>query len=112
MGRQSNLGFLTDVETANTAGKQLPGLVGATAASASAVAALEGLLRTILIGVDSSGATVTVYDGTSTGGVKKLQFTAAANAAFPLQMLDIQFQVGIFVVISGGTTPNITFIYQ
>jgi hypothetical protein len=112
MGRNSNLGFTSSVQLANTTGVQLPGLVGVTPASLAAVAALEGLLHTILIGADSTAVTVTVYDGTSTGGVKKLQFTAVANQAFPLQLLDIQFDVGIFVVIAGGTAPNITFIYQ
>jgi hypothetical protein len=95
------------VLVANTAGTQL-NLVGAGAASGSGSPPSTGKLHTISFGGDSTAETISVYDGTSTGGVLKFKGITPTAGTPGSWLLDIQFNVGMFIVISGGTAVAVT----
>lgn len=102
-------GYNSTVIVANTAGTQV-NLCGAGPASSAGVAAAQGVLHSVSFGGDTTAETLTIYDGTSTGGVVRFKAVAPANALQTL-ILDIQFTVGMFVVLSGGTAPAVTLAW-
>lgn len=98
------LGGNTSVFTANTAGTQ----IALIASTATASVPPSSYVHTVTIGTDTTANTVTIYDGTSTSGIKHFQVTTLANQAAISVVLDFAINVGIFFVLSGGTTPNVT----
>lgn len=109
-GLSGQLGYRSHVFTANTTGTEL-GVVGGAAASAAAQPALTGFLHTITISADSTANTITVYDGTSTSGTVVAEVITQSNTQAATLTFDIQLQTGLFVVVSGGTTPAVTVTY-
>ena len=99
--------FNSSVFTATTAGTQIA-YVGAAAATAVPGTSAEGKLHTITVGGDSTAETITVYDGTSTSGTVKFKGITTTSGQPTTWILDIQFNVGLFIVISGGTTVAVT----
>ena len=108
-GVAGNNGFNSYVLTANSAGVQIA-LVGVGAASVAGVAPAQGYVHTVNMGADTTANTLTLYDGTSTGGVVKavLKVLAGIPASFAL---DVQFNVGLYAVLAGGTTPAVTITW-
>jgi len=104
-------GYKGTVFTANTAGT----LVGCTApatAIANSVPTIAGIIHTLTIGVDSTAETISIYDGTSTGGTLVFKTLTSTSPTIPVHTnLDIQCNVGIFIVISGGTAVNVCLTY-
>jgi hypothetical protein len=102
-------GYDSTVVVANTAGVLL-GVVGAAAASVNSAKILEGRLRSISVGSDSTAVTITVYDALSATGSPR--FTAVVPSGWSeCFILDLRLDTGLFVVIAGGTTPTITLAY-
>jgi hypothetical protein len=109
MGRASNNGFSTTVLTANTAGTQI--FLTGPSGSAS-VPQAEGFLGSITISADSTANTISCYDGTSTGGT--LRYKVVTPTTTPVIQLfpNIQFNSGLFIVVSGGTSVNISLGWE
>lgn len=98
-------GFNSTVLTANTAGIQVMAVGGSNAQALNAPLG-AGFLHAINMGADSTAVTLSIYDGSSTSGT--LKFKTIMSTSWPQSyVLDIQFNVGMFVVISGGTTPTV-----
>jgi hypothetical protein len=107
------IGFLYRTFTGNSAGAQL-GVCGAGPASAASAKTIQGILHSLSWGVDSAQWQVVVYDGTDTTGtvVAKVTGPAAAGGSPGSVILDVQANVGLFVVItSTGTSAGLTFAF-
>jgi hypothetical protein len=65
------------------------------------------------LSVNTAGttSTATVYDGTSTAGVKLGTFSTVAQGGPSIPASGLAFTVGLFVVTAGGATADITVAY-
>lgn len=105
------LGYSSTVFTANTTGT-LVGVCGPNQAQAQSAALISGIVQGLTISADSSATTISIYDGVSTGGTLVHRVvTSATTTVSNLGELYIQCKVGIYIVISGGTTPCICLRY-
>ena len=100
-------GYSSKVLTANNVGVQL----GLVAPSKSAVPTIQGILHSVSFGADATAQTISIYDGTSTAGTLIFQTVTTAASQASNFVLDIQATVGLFLVVAGGTTPNVTVTF-
>lgn len=76
--------------------------------AASLVKTGQGMLAGLFVSSVSGSPTVTIYDGTTTGGLKVVgAFVPAAAKAYPFP---IQFITGLYIDVSG--TLEATVFYQ
>jgi hypothetical protein len=102
-GLSGNLGYKSRVFTAANAGAQI-GVCSPSAATAT-LPKIDGFLHTINIGADSASVLVQVYDGTSTAGALLAQISTLATTPGPTSFaFDVQANIGLFIVITGGGT--------
>lgn len=82
-----------------------------------------GILRGIIVGNNTTGGIVTIYDNTAGSGTIMVQLQIAtpsggllSTSGLPgplfLNTLDIEFLNGLTVVTSGSNSNNITILYQ
>ena len=67
----------------------------------------KGVLNGITVNTGVAGASVALYDGTSTAGTKLGTF--AATAQFGATSLGIPFTTGLFVVVTNAPDVTISF---
>lgn len=111
MGRSSDAPFKTRYFSANTGGTQI-GLCGPDAATTAGTQKIEGIVHGVIISNDTTPTSVSILDGTTSVNTGVSVIVAAANAPLILLGLDVQLNVGLVIVISGGTTVNVTIIYR
>jgi hypothetical protein len=75
-----------------------------------------GNLHSLIVGSPATTSVVTLYDGTSTGGVVLFSYTFTAgsnsnNQPFSLDFKGIPFNTGLFLVMSIANS-NVTVIYE
>jgi hypothetical protein len=106
-GLSGNNFYNSSVFTANTTGTQI-GLRGSQAATTAGVPVCEGKIHTLTIGADTTATTITVYDNNAASGTVLLKVVTPTTPVPVTLTFDVQATVGLYIVISGGTTPNIT----
>lgn len=67
------------------------------------------VLHAVTINNAGSGATITLYDGQSTGGAVIAVITPVAGATYAF---DVQAPNGLFLVVAATTAPDLTISYQ
>jgi hypothetical protein len=66
-----------------------------------------GILHTVCVNTGASGATLTLYDGTSTSGAK----IAAVAATAPLCLTyDAELNAGLYAAVSGSIDVTVTVL--
>jgi hypothetical protein len=111
-GTSGQLGYSSHLIT--TGGNYSLGAVGGQNATNNSLPALVGYLKRLLIGAtDSAATTVIIYDSLSAVSANQIfKYVSASGGPIPQQFdLDIQLQNGLFVVVSGGSSPFITVVY-
>jgi hypothetical protein len=99
------------VITANTAGQQLC-LTAANQPAAPVVPTCSGWLHSIVLSADTTAQTISIFDGTSTGGTLRAK-VVTPTAVTPVTLtFDVQYFIGMFLVLSGATTANITVVWE
>ena len=71
-----------------------------------------GTFLGLSVNTGQSGATVTVYDGTSAAGIKLGTFSAAAQGGPAIPGSGLAFTTGLFVVVAGSPAPDVTVVYM
>lgn len=99
------------VLVANTAGTQM-NLTSANQPAVPVVPTCSGHLHSITIGGDTTAETISVYDGTSTAGVLRFQGRTTTAGQPVTWLIDVQFYIGMFIVVAGGTTVSITVVWE
>lgn len=98
------------VITANTTGVQVAvsqaQLTPALAAAGTPVMGQGMVYRVSMAGGDTTAVTVIIYDGISTSDPIAWRMTVAIGASVDLQP-EVRMNKGIFVAVSGGTTPTV-----
>jgi hypothetical protein len=69
-----------------------------------------GVLHSLTINNIGATATVTVYDGTSTSGTEIAAL--GGTLGFGNVLYDAKFATGLYIVIAGTTSPDITLTYE
>jgi len=69
------------------------------------------LKRVVINTVGAAGNTLTIFDGTSTGG-KVIAVANTTNAAVPSLDYNVVASSGIFITLATGTAADLTFVYQ
>lgn len=62
-------------------------------------------LDSVIVNTGQTGATVTVYDNTTSSGTEIAAISAAAPGTFPY---NVPLKTGLTVVIAGATPPDVT----
>lgn len=99
------------VLTANTAGTQI-NLIASQQPPIPTVPTCSGHLHVVCFGGDTTGETISIYDGTSTAGTLRFKGITVAAGTPGYWMVDCQFYLGMFVVIAGGTTVSVTVVWE
>ena len=99
------------VITANTVGTQL-NLTAANQIATPVVPTCSGFLHTVLIGGDSTAETISIFDGTSTSGTLRFKGITPTTGQPGGWLCDIQFYVGMFISVAGGTTVSVTVTWE
>lgn len=76
------------------------------------VSANAGTFFGLAVNTGQAGASVTVYDGTSTAGTLIGIYTATAQGAIAVPGNGCVVRVGLFVVTAGATPANVTIFYH
>lgn len=99
------------VLVANTAGTQLC-LTTTNQPAVPVVPTCSGHLHVVNVGGDTTAETISIYDGTSTSGTLRFRGVTTTAGAPGYWMCDIQFYIGMFIVIAGGTTVAVTVVWE
>ena len=80
------------------------------ATTGTAVASSAGTLHSIVINTVGSGATLALYDGTSTAGTALATISGDTLATYDY---DAAYSTGLYLVATGTTTAaNVTLLYK
>lgn len=101
----------SSVLVANTAGTQLC-LTVVNQPAVPVVPTCSGHLHCITVGGDTTAETISIFDGTSTGGVLRFKGITVTAGTPGTWLCDIQFYTGMFIVIAGGTTVSVTVVWE
>ena len=71
-----------------------------------------GIFLGLSVNTGQSGASATVYDGTSAAGKKLGAYSAAAQGGPVLPQAGLAFTTGLFVVTAGATPADITIAWN
>ena len=107
-------GWNSTVVVGATAGKQIcyATIAGTTAnAGGGSAAPFGGQVGAVQLN-DTGTAEVQLYDGISTGGKLIYQGTLLAGGGLVPVELGIQLNVGLFLVVTGGTAPVTTVLWK